>query len=866
MKLKKVLVGLLSAAIIATTVPSVGLSSIGMGVANQSEVEAASAVITQIPGTTRSFSSYSDSFMNVTGFASDGISDRSSYVGTSYHVKVSTELDFLKALKNAQSGKVKIIEITSDLDMGYNELGLSSSDATTYGISKYANPTNGFTNPTIEASGVSKLNISNTKGLTIFSTNGASIRHVELKLQNSTSDLAIRNLNFEGLYQFDDAGNHKEVGWTFIKVNGANDVWIDHCSFAIAADGMLDIENGSSGVTLSWCKFGLESNSSPSSSSDIYTSVNYMESKYNSGSLASTSRYYKMRKAGASKSQIMAYEAYHSKTHLVGSGDKDYCNYVYSNGTEVLDGNQRLELSMAYNYYLNQGQRQPMIRQGKGHLYNCYFDNSGHTSLISSSSALASNGCYSLSRGINARNGASIGADTCVYNQVAQPLIGAEVQGDDAANMNSPWDTLFGAAINHSLIVNSKYIGSDGSTYTGSSWDNNGSNKFTSGFTWNDKSSIGNWAWSSTINGVENMSKSNPPSTPFTFTYNYNETLPYSYQLLKLDDVQTVIPQKAGCGKISMDASGWTKTNYGTATVTSPSPSATSSTSTVIGAVIEEGTYMIKNVNSGLYLDVEGGVAANGVNVQQWGASGSANYNTWKIVKYTDTYYKIYSMLGGGSTYLLDVKGKSTDNGANVQIYTDNSGDNQLFQFVKNSDGSYGIVSKISGSTKGLDVAGCSTSSGANIQQYSYGATSNQKFVLEKVSTATTSPSPSPSPSASSSPSTSSVIDLLGTSTSWSGGYNMDLTIKNVASTDITDWTLYLNTSEAAVNNIWCAYFTTSGSQVVITPESWNAYISAGGTINFGFTATGSVPTSLNYTFVYTMNGTQYSCSGTDSL
>ena len=859
MKLKKIIVGLLSAAMIATTIPTVGMI-------NQSNVEAASAVVTQIPGTTRSFSSYNDSFMNVTGFASGGISDRSSYVGTSYHVKVSTELDFLKALKNAQSGTVKLIELTSDMDMGYYELGLSSSDATTYGISKYGDPTNGYTNPTIKTSGVSKLNISNTKGLTIFSTNGASIRHVEFKLQSSSSDLVFRNINFEGLYQFDDAGNHKEVGWTFIKVNGANDVWIDHCSFAIAADGMLDIENGSSGVTLSWCKFGLEANSSPSSSSDICKSVNYMESQYSSGALASTSRYYKMRKAGASKSQIMAYEAYHSKTHLVGSGDKDYCNYVYSNGTEVLDGNQRLELTMAYNYYLNQGQRQPMIRQGKGHLFNCYFDNSGHTALINSSSALANNGCYSLSRGMNARNGASIGADTCVYNQVAQPLIGAEVQGDDTANMDSPWNTLFAAAVNHSLIVNSKYIGSDGSTYTGSSWDNNGSNKFTSGFTWKDKSSIGNWAWSSTINGVENMSKSNPPSTPFTFTYNYNETLPYSYQLIPLDSVQTVIPQKAGSGKISMDASGWAKVNYGTATVTSPSPSASASTSTVTGAVIEEGTYMIKNVNSGLYLDVEGGTAANGTNVQQWGASGSASYNTWKIVKYSGTYYKIYSMLGDGSTYVLDVNAKSTENGANIQIYKDNSGDNQLFQFVKNSDGSYAILTKISGCTKGLDVAEYSTSSGANIQQYNYCGTTNQKFILEKVTQASASPSPSPSPSASTSPS-SSVIDLSGTSTSWSGGYNMDLTIKNIASSAISDWKLYLNTSEAAVNNIWCAYYTTSGSQVVITPESWNGTISAnGGTANFGFTATGTVPASLSYTFVYTMNGTQYSCSGTDSL
>ncbi len=42
--------------------------------------------------------------------------------------------------------------------------------------------------------------------------------------------------------------------------------------------------------------------------------------------------YYNMCKGGATKNQIMAYAAYHSKCHLAGAGDKDYVNYVDSNG------------------------------------------------------------------------------------------------------------------------------------------------------------------------------------------------------------------------------------------------------------------------------------------------------------------------------------------------------------------------------------------------------------------------------------------------------------------------------------------------------------------------------------------------------
>ncbi|MEI7024107.1 pectate lyase family protein [Paenibacillus sp. y28] len=522
------------------------------------------AVITSIPNTTKVEKSYDTSFLSVPGYASLGVSDRSSYVGTSYYRTVSTGRQFLQAILDASNGSVKVIEVTDDINLGWTELALTSAEAATYSfITKYPNPSNGFTNPLLIASGVSKLNISNVNGLTIFSSTGKSIKHAELKLQASVNDIVIRNLNFDEMWQWDDSGQQKEVGWTFIKINGANNVWIDHCKFSIAADGMIDMENGSTNVTLSWNEFGLAANPNPASNSSIYQSIENMEQKYTAGTLdPSTSLYYKMRNGGATKNQIMAYAAYHSKVHLVGSGDKDYTNYVGSNGVEVKDGNQRLRLTMAYNKYTNVGQRLPMIRQGTGHLYNNSFDNSTHKSATDSVAAISQYGTYKLSRGINARNGASIAGDTNVYNAISEPLIGAERQGDDISNMSAPWSTLFQDAINHSLLVNSKVINSSG-TYTGSSWDNNGNNAFTSGFNWDDKSSIGNWAWSSHIVGVENMSKSNPPtSPPFTFTYGYNEQLPYAYQTFPLADVVSTVNQHAGVSKISLSNGDWLKVNY----------------------------------------------------------------------------------------------------------------------------------------------------------------------------------------------------------------------------------------------------------------------------------------------------------------
>ncbi|WP_309087922.1 hypothetical protein [Domibacillus sp.] len=143
-----------------------------------------------------------------------------------------------------------------------------------------------------------------------------------------------------------------------------------------------------------------------------------------------------MRNGGATKEQIMAYAAYHSKVHLTGSGDKDYVNYVSSSGAEIKDGNQRIRLTLAYNRYTNVGQRIPMIRQGSGHMYNCYIDNSTHYDVSDNVSAIYEYGIDQLSRALNARNGASIAADSCVFHDISEPITGAEIQGEDTKNMD----------------------------------------------------------------------------------------------------------------------------------------------------------------------------------------------------------------------------------------------------------------------------------------------------------------------------------------------------------------------------------------------------------------------------------------------
>ena len=144
-------------------------------------------------------------------------------------------------------------------------------------------------------------------------------------------------------------------------------------------------------------------------------------------------------------------------------------------------------------------------------------------------------------------------------------------------------------------------------------------------------------------------------------------------------------------------------------------------------------TYMLKNVNSGMYLDVSGAKAVNGTNVLQYTASRAKNNNTWKFVSNGNGYYYIYSQLGNGSTFLLDVANNSSANGANIGIWSNTNCNAQLYKLVKNSDGSYNIYTKSSGNKSCVEVVNALTTKGANVQQWAYNGHNCQKWYLEAV-------------------------------------------------------------------------------------------------------------------------------------
>jgi len=150
--------------------------------------------------------------------------------------------------------------------------------------------------------------------------------------------------------------------------------------------------------------------------------------------------------------------------------------------------------------------------------------------------------------------------------------------------------------------------------------------------------------------------------------------------------------------------------------------------------VPEQGvSYMFKNVNSGLYMEIEGAKAEEGANVQQWGASAPAAHNTWTIKQATGDLYYIYSNIADGQTYLLNVEDGSRVSGGNINSAKNNGYSDQFYEFKDNYDGTVTILTRASRQACAVEVASASTNSGANIQQWEVNGHNCQKWIVEKV-------------------------------------------------------------------------------------------------------------------------------------
>lgn len=140
--------------------------------------------------------------------------------------------------------------------------------------------------------------------------------------------------------------------------------------------------------------------------------------------------------------------------------------------------------------------------------------------------------------------------------------------------------------------------------------------------------------------------------------------------------------------------------------------------------------FQIQNLNSELYMNVEGGTKEDGTNLQQWGTTGAASYDSWTLQSVGDNYYRIVSQMGDGETWFLTIEDGKSASGTNVYIWSDDGTNAQYFKFVANVDGTYCILSKASGCDCALAVEDASTSNGGNIIQETLTYADHQKWNL----------------------------------------------------------------------------------------------------------------------------------------
>ncbi len=157
---------------------------------------------------------------------------------------------------------------------------------------------------------------------------------------------------------------------------------------------------------------------------------------------------------------------------------------------------------------------------------------------------------------------------------------------------------------------------------------------------------------------------------------------------------------------------------------------------------IADGTYFIRNMNSGKYLDVIGWGSVNKSNVVQYDFTGCTNQQ-WKITYGTDGYYRISPVHAPSKALDMRSESASRVNGTDAWIYDYSSTcQEQKWLIRAASGGGYEFITKASSNTnapKVLEIENSSARSGAQAQIWtSSNSRTNDNWVLEKSHTLST--------------------------------------------------------------------------------------------------------------------------------
>jgi arabinogalactan endo-1,4-beta-galactosidase len=138
-------------------------------------------------------------------------------------------------------------------------------------------------------------------------------------------------------------------------------------------------------------------------------------------------------------------------------------------------------------------------------------------------------------------------------------------------------------------------------------------------------------------------------------------------------------------------------------------------TESYLTADLADGTYIIKSVNSGMFL-----AESNGNAIQ-------SSQQVWTLTSLGNGIYSVQTKSGKA----LTLENGLTENGTNIYLSDLTYDDSQKFIIRLNDDGTYTLLTYLSGGTHCADVYGISFDDGANICEWEYWGGNGQKFIIE---------------------------------------------------------------------------------------------------------------------------------------
>jgi pectate lyase len=434
--------------------------------------------------------------------------------------KVTNALDLANAILSAYktAGSVKVIEVMNDMDLGWNEVG---SAVQTLASTPFRSHNTPLLHPRLLITGVSLIDIKPKSGLTIFSANGATIRHATFNIK-STGNIIVRNLKFDEMWEWDEStkGNYDKNDWDFIDLgNGGavTNIWIDHCTFTKSYDGIVDTKAGSSKITLSWCRYTGDDGAT-NTNSFVWQQINKLESNKTSYAF-----YNFLRTRGFSPTDIVTIIQGHDKTHLAGANDLD-------------SGNATLSFTFHHQWFQNVWDRcVPRLRAGNVHDFNIYVD------------------------------------DTLAL--AARRLRDAKAAALSTADQNTLNNTYsFRPPLNGSISTESGAILVEKSVYINCLWPlrNNQTDPSNSVYTGKILGTDTIYQFDSTFVRGNSTDPGNPlgpfqaPIIPFSWNLSGNQ-LPYSYSTDDPSQLQTIVTSPtsgAGAGVLTWNKTNWLRTSY----------------------------------------------------------------------------------------------------------------------------------------------------------------------------------------------------------------------------------------------------------------------------------------------------------------